>query len=160
MDRHSSSMRFMQETKRRQHALFTELQTLGKAQANTMAPISYLAFKRANPSPPPGFPSTVRTGFLSDLSDDVIDGLSDVGAQTPPAAELEMFHLHGAVTRVPFANTAFPLRRSGFDCFAAAAWLADSQRERVVTWVHRFWDVLRPHASGAYVNMLDEGEDE
>jgi hypothetical protein len=136
------------------------LRKLAKPKADTIAAVSYLAFKTASAGPPPGFPSTVRTAFLPTLRDEVIDAISEVGAHVPPAAELEMFHLHGAVSRVPLLDTAFPLRQPGFDCFAAAAWLAPDQRDAAYTWVRRFWDAVRPHASGAYTNMLNDEEGE
>jgi FAD/FMN-containing dehydrogenase len=134
------------------------LRKLAKPKADTIAPVSYLAFKTAKAGPPPGFPSTVRTAFLPALRDEVIDAISDVGAHIPPAAELEMFHLHGAVSRVPLSDTAFPLRQRGFDCFAAAAWLEPAQRDAVHGWVQSFWDAVRPHAQRAYTNMLNDEE--
>jgi FAD/FMN-containing dehydrogenase len=87
------------------------LRKLAKPKADTIAPVLYLAFKTAKAGPPPGFQSTVRTAFLPTLPDEVIDAISEVGARVPPAAELEMFHLHGAVSRVPLSDTAFPLRQ-------------------------------------------------
>src|SRR6266496_5512861 len=86
---------------------------LAKAKADTITPVSYLAFKNADPGPPPGFPSTVRAAFLPGLPDEAIDAISEVGAQIPRAAEIEMFHLHGAVTRVSLESSAFPLRQPG-----------------------------------------------
>jgi len=59
-----------------------------KAQTDTIAPVSYLKFKRANPGTLPGLPSTVRAGFLPDLSDEVIDALSGVAAGMPPTVLL------------------------------------------------------------------------
>jgi hypothetical protein len=94
------------------------------------------------------------------LRDDVIDAVTAAGAVVPAGAELEMNHLHGAVSRVPLADTAFPLRRPGFDCFAAAAWLEPSQRPAAVGWVQQFFDAVRPHSSGAYVNLLNDDEGE
>ena len=134
------------------------LRKLAKPKADTIAPVSYLAFKTAKTGPPPGFPSTVRTAFLPTLRDEVIEAISKVGARIPPAAELEMFHLHGAVSRVPLSDTAFPLRQSGFDCFAAAAWQQPAQRDAVYGWVQSFWDAVRPHARRAYTNMLNDEE--
>ncbi len=139
-------------------SVLRSLRKLAKPKADTIAPVSYLAFKTANGGPPPGFPSTVRSGFLRALPDEVIEAISEVGARVPPAAQLEMFHLHGAVSRVPLSDTAFPLREPGFDCFAAAAWLAPAQRDAVYRWVQNFWDAVRPHVRGAYTNMLDDEE--
>jgi FAD/FMN-containing dehydrogenases len=135
-----------------------ELRALGKAKADTITAVSYHAFNRANSGPPPGFASTVRTGFVSDLPNEMIDEICEIGAHIPPAAELEMFHLHGKVSSVPLSETAFPLRYPGFDCFAAAAWLRPDQREPVTRWVDRFGQVLTPYTSGAYVNMLNDDE--
>ena len=134
------------------------LRKLAKPKADTISPVSYLAFKNAKAGPPPGFPSTVRDAFLRDLPDEVIDAISEVGARIPPGAELEMFHLHGAVSRVPLSDAAFPFRQPGFDCFAAAAWLEPQQRDAAYKWVQSFWDAVRPHAKGAYTNMLNDEE--
>jgi FAD/FMN-containing dehydrogenase len=134
------------------------LRKLAKPKADTIAPISYLAFKTASAGPPPGFPSTVRTAFLPTLRDEVIDAITEVGARIPPAAEIEMFHLHGAVSRVPLPDTAFPLRQPGFDCFAAAAWLEPAQRDGVERWVESFWEAVRSYVRRAYTNMLNDEE--
>lgn len=138
--------------------VLSALRKLAKPNVDTLAPISYLAFKTARPGPPSGFPSTVRSAFLPTLRDEVIDAISEVGAHVPPAAEIEMFHLHGAVSRVPLADTAFPLRQPGFDCFAAAAWLAPAQRDAVERWIQSFWNAVHPYARGAYTNMFSDEE--
>ena len=138
--------------------VLSTIRKLANPKADTIAPISYLAFKTASAGPPPGFPSTVRTAFLPTLRDEVIDAISEVGARVPPAAEIEMFHLHGAVSRVPLTDTAFPLRQPGFDCFAAAAWQAPAQRDAVERWIQSFWDAVRPYARGAYTNMFSDDE--
>jgi len=46
----------------------------------------------------------------------------------------------------------------GFDCFAAAAWLAPAQRDPVERWIQSFWDAVRPYARGAYTNMFSDDE--
>jgi len=136
------------------------LRSFAKPKADTIVPVSYHAFQLASPGPPAGFPSTTRGAFLPRLPDEVIDAVTALAAEIPPAADLEMNHLHGVVTRVPLADTAFPLRQPGFDCFAVAGWLAPAQRDVAVSWVQRCFDAVRPHAMGAYVNVLsdDEGE--
>jgi hypothetical protein len=95
---------------------------------------------------------------LPTLRDEVIDAITEVGARIPPAAEIEMFHLHGAVSRVPLPDTAFPLRQPGFDCFAAAAWLEPAQRDGVERWVESFWEAVRSYVRRAYTNMLNDEE--
>jgi FAD/FMN-containing dehydrogenase len=134
------------------------LRSFAKAKADTIVPVSYHEFHLAGGGPPPGFPSVTKGAFLVDLPDAVIDAVTTLGAAVPPGGELEMNHLHGAISRVPLADTAFPLRRPGFDCFAAAAWLEPAQRDAVVGWVQRFYDAVHPYSSGAYVNLLSDDE--
>jgi FAD/FMN-containing dehydrogenase len=136
------------------------LRSFANPTADTVTPIA-LARKPAAEGPPPGLPGITRGAFLPELPDEVIDAVTALGAHIPPAADMELNHLHGAISRVPLAATAFPLRQPGFDCFAAAAWLRPAQRDAVIGWVQGFYDALRPHASGtAYVNLLGDGEDE
>jgi hypothetical protein len=94
------------------------------------------------------------------LPDDVIEAVTTLATEVPPAAEFEINHLHGAVSRVPLGATAFPLRQPGFDCFAIAGWPAPALREGAVSWVQRLFELLRPYASGAYINVLNDDEGE
>src|SRR5262249_45050841 len=94
------------------------LRSFAKSVTDTIARVGYHQHRLASPSPPPGFPSTVRGAFLPDLPESVIEAITSLAAEVPPAAEFEMNHLHGAVSRVPLSATAFPLRQPGFDCFA------------------------------------------
>jgi len=131
------------------------LRTIAPPIADTIAPVSFHALK-SRPGPPPGFPSTIATGFLPNLADDVIDGFMALVRTAPPASDLQIIHLHGAVSRVPTGATAFPLRQPGFDTFALAPWIVPQQKEPAIDWVNRFRDIVRPHARGAYVNACSE----
>ena len=48
------------------------LRSIATPVADTIAPVSYHALK-SRAGPPAGFPSTIATGFLPDLADDVIE---------------------------------------------------------------------------------------
>jgi FAD/FMN-containing dehydrogenase len=126
-----------------------------RPRTDTIAPVAYHDLKR-EPGPPAGFASITTGAFLPDLSDDTIDALVALAAGIPPGADVELNHLHGAITRVPLTESAFPLRQAGFDTFVAAAWLKPEQQAAVVEWVDRVAGVLRQHATGAYVNVLNE----
>jgi FAD/FMN-containing dehydrogenase len=136
------------------------LRSLANVRADTIALVSYHEYRLATPAIPAGFPTLTRGAFLPELPDEVIAALVALGAEITPAADLELFHIHGAVSRVPLGDTAFPLRQPGYDCFAIGGWLAPAQRDAVVRWVERFWDAVRPYARGVYVNELadDEGD--
>ena len=126
-----------------------------RANVDTVTPAAYHDLK-LKPGPPTGFASITTGAFLPDLSDDTVDALVALAAGIPPGADVELNHLHGAITRVPLAETAFPLRSPGFDTFVAAAWLTPEQRDAVVEWVNRVDAALQQHARGAYVNVLNE----
>jgi len=135
-----------------------KLRSLANARADTIALVSYHEFRLASPAIPAGFPTLIRGAFLPELPDQVIEAVAALGAEITPAADLELFHLHGAVSRVPLGDTAFSLRQPGYDCFALGGWLEPGQRDAVVRWVQRFWDVVRPYGRGVYVNELADDE--
>jgi hypothetical protein len=104
-------------------------------------------------------PSAGGGAFLPELSDAVIDVLASSYPDAPPDASAVWNDFHGAVTRVPIEATAFALRRRGFDLFISAPWQDTEGRRRTLAWVSGLRDSLRAHATGVYVNNLeDEGE--
>jgi hypothetical protein len=104
-------------------------------------------------------PNVGGGAFLPELSDTVIDVLASFYADSPPDASAVWNDFHGAVTRVPIEDTAFSLRRPGFDMFISAPWRDPEGRARALTWVRELHQVLQLHARGVYVNNLgDEGQ--
>jgi FAD/FMN-containing dehydrogenase len=131
------------------------LRALGRAVDDAIAPIAYHDLKR-RPGPPGGFPSTIATAFVPSLRDDSIDAIVALARRAPRFSDLQLNHLHGAVSRVAHGQTACPLRQPGFDAFALAPWLQPQDRDASLDWVRRFREIVTPHARGAYVNALDE----
>src|SRR5690606_158639 len=106
----------------------------------------------------PSAPSTGTGAFLPELSDETIDILAESFQDPPPLGMAVWNDYHGAVTRVPSSEAAFPFRYSGFDVFIMAAWDAPEGQWRARSWVSELEARLRPHARGVYVNNLeDEG---
>ncbi len=74
-----------------------------------------------------------------------------------------MFHMGGAVTRVPGDATAYAAREVAHNIVIDAVWLPDEAEELAVAetaWARRFLDALRPHCTGGvYVNFLDSDDD-
>jgi FAD/FMN-containing dehydrogenase len=64
------------------------------------------------------------------------------------------------MARVPSAATAFTHRDKRFMFTAINAWLDPRESEEQRAWTEQFWQDLRPHADGVYMNFLgDEGEE-
>jgi FAD/FMN-containing dehydrogenase len=74
-----------------------------------------------------------------------------------------MFHMGGAVTRVPHDATAYAARDVAHNIVIDAVWLPDESGEHAAAetaWARRFLQALRPHrGAGVYVNFLDSDDD-
>jgi FAD/FMN-containing dehydrogenase len=73
-----------------------------------------------------------------------------------------MFHMGGAVARVPGAATAYAARDVDHNIVIDAAWLPDDD-DTVATseigWARSFLRALQPHRAGVYVNFLDSDDE-
>jgi hypothetical protein len=74
-----------------------------------------------------------------------------------------MFHMGGAVARVPHDATAYAARDVAHNIVIDAVWLPAEAEELAAAetaWARRFLEALRPHCSGGvYVNFLDSDDD-
>ena len=74
-----------------------------------------------------------------------------------------MFHMGGAVARVPHDATAYAARDVVHNIIIDAVWLPEESGERAAAetaWARQFLQALQPHrADGVYVNFLDRDDD-
>jgi hypothetical protein len=73
-----------------------------------------------------------------------------------------MFHMGGAVARVPRDATAYPARDVAHNIIIDAAWLPeqdDTVGPSETEWARGFLRALQPHRAGVYVNFLDSDDD-
>jgi FAD/FMN-containing dehydrogenase len=101
-----------------------------------------------------------KAGFLSDLSDEVIDTIVAQYADCPsPMSAMVIEPFQGAVSRVPVDATAVPHRTEGVNLNIAGVWLDRAATEENVAWVRAAYDAVRPFMSGLrYVNYLGDDE--
>jgi hypothetical protein len=100
---------------------------------------------------------------LADLSDDVIDVVAEHAFRAgSPRSYAAMFHMGGAVARVPRDATAYPDRDVAHNIVIDAAWLPD-QDDTLGTsetaWARAFLQAIQPDHAGVYVNFLDADDD-
>jgi FAD/FMN-containing dehydrogenase len=100
---------------------------------------------------------------LPRLSDAVIDVVAEHAYRArSPRSYVGMFHMGGAVARVPRDATAYPERDVAHIIVIDAAWLPD-QDDTIGTsepaWARAFLEALKPHRAGVYVNFLDSDDD-
>ena len=140
------------------------LRRFGTPLVDLLAPRQYAAFQG-------GFDDTVLHGWryywkatnLAGLSDDAIAVIADHAyAARSPRSYAAMFHMGGAVARVPHDATAYSARDVGHNIIIDAVWLPDEPNIAAAetAWARRFLEALQPHrAGGVYVNFLDSDDD-
>jgi hypothetical protein len=108
----------------------------------------------------PGSKMEATGSFLPELTDPLIDVLSEQFAMAPPSSIAMWNDYHGAVTRVPVDASAFPLRERGYSLGLTSPWESAAERSAAMHWVAGFREAVRPFGRGVYVNDLgDEAED-
>ena len=73
-----------------------------------------------------------------------------------------MFHMGGAVARVPHDATAYPGRDAEYNIVVEGVWLPEQHDDVAASetaWARGCFDALRPHRGGVYVNFLDADDD-
>jgi hypothetical protein len=107
-----------------------------------------------------GIRSYWKSSFLETLSDSAIDVFVDFATRCPSPQTFSILeHAHGAAARVPVSDTAFPVRKEGFDLVILSLW-EDRQRDGDnVIWTREFYHAMRNWSSGAvYVNAMSEDD--
>ncbi len=115
-----------------------------------------------DPTVPHGWGYYWKSHFLPPLTDDCIDVLVAQAWQKQSWASYSLlFHMGGAVGRVPDGDSAFGGRSAAHAVNLNAAWTEGGSSHPDIDWVRRYWQALPPHATGGlYVNFLgNEGAD-
>ncbi|MFO1026844.1 MAG: FAD-binding oxidoreductase [Acetobacteraceae bacterium] len=139
-------------------SLFAPLRAFGSPAADMVAPMSYGARQVMldQPGAIHGLHRYWRSAFTEQLSDGFLDVLIE-GAHgfTSPLSALFLFHVHGAITRVPEGETAFAARRTQWDFDVIGQWEDATESARHIGWVRELWTRLEPHASATtYINHM------
>jgi FAD/FMN-containing dehydrogenase len=139
------------------------LREFGRPVLDTVAPMPYVDLQRMfNATSPPGKRYYWRSVDTGPLTDEVIATVVTHASRiTSPLSSSPIYHMGGAVGRVPAEDTAFGSRGASHDINIFGAWEPDhTDRDRHIGWVRDFSEAMAPHGVGQYVNFLnDEGAD-
>jgi FAD/FMN-containing dehydrogenase len=141
------------------------LRRCGTPIVDLLAPSRYASFQGAlDDTVPHGWHYYWKATNLAGLSNDAIAVIADHAyAAGSPRSYAAMFHMGGAVGRVPNDATAYAARDVAHNVVIDAAWLPDESGLHAAaeaTWARRFLQALQPHgAGGVYVNFLDSDDD-
>jgi FAD/FMN-containing dehydrogenase len=140
--------------------LLAPLRRLGP-EVDAVRPMSYLALQQA---PDEGFPAGQqhywKSGFLTELSDELIDVMLEFAARMPShASGVGLQQLHGAAGRVAPTATAYPHRGNRYDCLILSQWPDRAESQKNIAWTHGLFGAIQPYlAAGVYVNNLGADE--
>jgi len=144
--------------------LLGPLRESGPHLADQFGPMPYTALQSIPENfNPPGMRNYWKSGYMTQLSDDAIDLLVEEYPSVPaPFTHLLVEQMGGALSRIGEDETAVSHRDALYNAIIIGMWAEPAEDERIIDWVRRLWEALRPFTSGgAYVNyeMSDAGED-
>ncbi len=137
------------------------IKAFGTPVMDVMGPISYCQLNTMMDGMfPKGALNYWNSSFISDLSDAAIDTIIEHFQDVPsPMSKVFVESFHGAVTRIPVGDTAFPRRRKGYNLLVISQWQDPSDSERCIAWARDIHDAMQPFlVSERYVNYLSDDE--
>jgi hypothetical protein len=139
------------------------LRSFGPPMADAFGVMSYLQIQGMFESFfPPGRLVYTKSNFIRSMNDDTVDALVSWVGKSPSRYTFAPFieHWHGAATRVPPTETAFPHRQYSWNLLAWSMWESPADSEKNIKWNRDCCEALRPFLiPSAYSNYLtDEGE--
>jgi hypothetical protein len=137
------------------------LRTFGSPVVDAIQPMPFPIMQNlAGELSPDNSHNYVRSTFLKELSDEVIDLLVEHGnrAQSPLSRIVIQF-FGGAVGRVGHADTAFAQRQAEYYVGIETQWTDLAESEAHIRWTRTLSDALKPYSSGGYLLNFLGGEE-
>jgi FAD/FMN-containing dehydrogenase len=140
------------------------LREFGTPLVDLLGPSPYVAHQSGiDATVPHGWHYYWKATNLRGLSDDVIATIAAHAYRaSSPRTYVAMFHMGGAVARVPANATAYGGRNVPHNIIIDAVWLPEQANELAAAetaWTRRFFEALAPHRDpSVYVNFLDSDD--
>ena len=140
------------------------LREFGTPLVDLVGPTPYVEHQRGiDDTVPHGWQYYWKSANLTGISDDVIGIVAEHAYEArSPRSMVVMFHMGGAVARVPHTTTAYPGRDAKYNIVIEGVWLPEQHDDVAASetaWARTFLDELRPYREGVYVNFLDRDDD-
>src|SRR5262249_31815981 len=135
------------------------IKAVGPPGLDHMGPIPYCAQNGLlDGAFPKGALNYWKAQFITDLSDDCMRTLIQQYEAAPsPMCQIVIEHFHGQASRVPVADTACPMRVTGYNIDVAGEWQEPGDTDRCLDWVRATHAWHKPiHAPLRYVNYLED----
>ena len=139
------------------------LRTFGPPAVALLHPLPYQMLQGMfDEGSPAGLQNHWKSHFLTGLSDGAIETLEQYAAQRiSPLSQMHIYHLGGAMSRIPANATAYPHRDGRFILNIIGMWPDPSENAQQIQWVRDTWQAMTPYSTGgAYLNFMgEEGAD-
>ena len=138
------------------------LRAFGRPLLDLIAPTPYVEHQSAiDATVLHGWMYYWKSTHLPELSDALVDVIAEHAfAASSPRSYVAMFHLGGAVSRVPGAATAFGNRQASHAVTLDGVWRpGDAYADEDIAWAKQFFAALENYREGVYVNFLGADED-
>jgi FAD/FMN-containing dehydrogenase len=111
---------------------------------------------------PPGRLYYNKAHNVRRLSSEAIQTILRYSTNLPtPVSNIAFQQMHGAASRIPASDTAFPHRYDHFDLLVHPATDNPDDKDKIVRWARECWEALKPFVERAvYVNALEDGLEE
>jgi FAD/FMN-containing dehydrogenase len=140
-------------------AVLAPLRAFGVPLVDMIGPMPYVQLQQMfDASVPHGISRYWKSGYFTELGDELIDVLVSGASGLSPLSALLFFHMHGAYSRVAPDATAFATRRDQWDIDILTQWTDSTEAERHIAATRAYWEALAPFSSGAYGNHLDRDD--
>jgi hypothetical protein len=128
-----------------------------KPQEDTVKAMPYLdAQASAFPVSPKPSAYFVTNLFLPELNEAAIAAITTATQDAPQRFRVMIARYHGAMTRVPPSDMAFPLRERGYEVEVTSSWSAPGEKASAVQWVDALRGNLQPFSHGLNANKLSD----
>jgi FAD/FMN-containing dehydrogenase len=138
------------------------IRNAGTAVVDGIKAMDYVAIQQLwDQTDPRATANYMKAGFITGISDDVIDSLLG-GFEPHPARATQafLFCCGGAIGRVPADATAFAHRYAKHDLFAGASWPSGASPDEHFAYIRQYWTALEQFTKGFYVNDYYEASQE
>ena len=139
------------------------LRTVAKPLLDSIQPRSYLEMQSLlDATWPPGRHYYNKAHNIRRLSDEAVETILKYSATLPTVlTNIALQQLHGAASRIPVHETAFPHRYDHYDLLVHPATDNPPDTDKMVRWARECWKALEPFAERAvYVNALEDASEE
>jgi FAD/FMN-containing dehydrogenase len=139
------------------------LSTVARPLLDSIQPRSYLEMQSLlDATWPPGRHYYNKAHNIRRLNDGAVETILKYSTTLPTGfTNIALQQLHGAASRIPVYETAFPHRYDHYDLLVHPATDNPSDSEKMIRWARECWKALEPFAERAvYVNALEDALEE